>query len=220
MAKSKLNGVIFWFVNLYPDSGQSVKDTMTMMRDMNQPLLERLAEDGRYVCFMIPTTKEATRVVKIDYNAPYPLYMPRSADVHKFGLQPQQVEQKPKKVFLKEVEEDQEVVFNGLINLFVNFHPEVKFDIDDVMKIIQSVNEEAFKCIIEDDQYQIMIVPTTKEASRVEKIDFDMPFPRFASEGKSNVPDISKIVKDMMDANKESDDFDEIEDEELEEEKE
>jgi hypothetical protein len=33
--------------------------------------------------------------------------------------------------------------------------------------------------INKESNYQIMIVPTTKEACRVEKIDFDKPFPRY-----------------------------------------
>ena len=40
-------------------------------------------------------------------------------------------------------------------------------------------NKELFDEIKESTQYRIAIVPTTKEACRIEKIDFDKPFPRF-----------------------------------------
>jgi hypothetical protein len=208
----RLKGIVVWFINLYPDLGQSIESTMAMMKDMNKPLLARLAEDGRYVCLMIPTTKESTRVVKIDYNAPFPRYMPRSADVHKLGL-PDNDWKEPKK----------EESFKGVINLFMNFCPEVNFEAAEVLALVQSVNEEAFKVISEDGRYQVMVVPTTKESSRVEKIDFDMPFPRFVSSGNANsVNSVTKLLKDMMDDYHKTDDenYDDIEDEELEEEKE
>ena len=213
----KLEGVIVWFLNLYPDTGQSVETTMRSVKEMNQPLMQSMSEDGRYVCLLIPTTKEATRVVKVDYDAPFPRYMPRSADVNKLGLPSN--EKKPKKTFAQQ----DDYVFNGLINLFINFHPEVKFEVDEVLSVIKEVNKEAFDLISKDGRYQIMIVPTTKEASRIEKVDFDMPFPRLTSEGKSNTNNISKIVKEMIEANKENkeldDKYDEIKDEDLEEEK-
>jgi hypothetical protein len=84
--KKKLKGVVVWFVNLYPDLGQSVEQTMQMVKEMNKPLIEKLVEDGQYVCLLVPTTREATRVEKIDYNAPFPRYMPKSLDIQKVGL--------------------------------------------------------------------------------------------------------------------------------------
>jgi hypothetical protein len=71
-----------------------------------------------------------------------------------------------------------------------------------------------------------MIVPTTKEASRIEKVDFEMPFPRFAPKAETNsasiVNKLLRAIEGEEDKVKEEDDdnFDEIEDEELEEEKE
>jgi hypothetical protein len=217
----KLKGVIVWFVNMYPDLGQSVSQTMHMIKDMNKPLLEKLAADGRYVCLMIPTTKEATRIEKVDYDSPFPRYMTKSHDIQKVGLSENE-KKKPKQVFVAE----EEFSFGGLINLFVNFHPEVKFEASEVLPLVQSINEEAFKAIAEDGQYQVMIVPTTKEASRIEKVDFEMPFPRFAPKAETNsasiVNKLLRAIEGEEDKVKEEDDdnFDEIEDEELEEEKE
>lgn len=196
----KLEGMIVWFINWCPDSGRSIGDTMKMTKEMNKPLMEKLAKDGRYISLWIPTVNEATRVVKIDYNAPFPRYMPKSSDVNRFGLPSNDKKQK----------KEEAPVFCGLINLFINFCPEVRFDIDEVLELIPSINKKAFDIISEDGRYQIMIVPTTKEASRVEKIDFEMPFPRLVVDGRSNES------KKMID--KESDDYDEIEDEDLEEE--
>jgi hypothetical protein len=228
--KKKLKGVVVWFVNLYPDLGQSVEDTMQMVKQMNKPFMDKLTEDGQYVCLLVPTVREATRVEKIDYHAPFPRYMPKSLDIQKVGLKDNE-KKKPKQVFGQEAGPS----MGGVISLFVNFHPEIKVDPKEVMPLVAKINEEAIQIIAEDGQYQLMIVPTTKEASRVEKVDYEMPFPRFVPKKieskKQAAAAATKILKEMIDdyedddeAKKkvvededDDDDFDEIADPELEE---
>lgn len=217
----KLKGVIVWFINMYPDLGQSVDHTLHMIKEMNKPLMERLAADGRYVCLMIPTTKEATRIEKVDYDAPFPRYKAKSYDVLKMGLS--ENDNKPKQVFVPKEERS----FGGLVNLFINFHPDSQFEVTEVLPLVQSINEDAFRIIVEDGQYHFMIIPTTKEASRVEKVDFDMPFPRFTPKAETNSASIvNKLLRaiegeeDKVKDDEDDEDFDEIENEELEEEKE
>jgi hypothetical protein len=110
-----------------------------------------------------------------------------------------------------------------------------KIDPAEVMPMVYKINEEAIRIIAEDGQYQLMIVPTTKEASRIEKVDYEMPFPRFVPKKieskKQAAAAATKILKEMIDdyedddekkgkkvvEDDDDDDFDEIADPELEE---
>ena len=224
MADKKLKGIMVFYLNMYPDLGQDLTTWLMMFKDMNKPLMDKLAEDGSYACLMVPTTKEATRVEKIDYDAPFPRYMPQSVDVSKQGLGKDVVVKKTN-VFkgLEEEPEEDESVMKGFITLFVNFHPDVKLDPAEVLKLVQRINEESLEKINTDGQYQIMIVPTTKEAARIEKVDYNMPFPRLSPKAVSKTktgivtPKIPKIIEDDEDE-EDNGPYDEVDDEELEEE--
>lgn len=67
----------------------------------------------------------------------------------------------------------------GIIVFYVNFHPELNQDVGQTIDLMLKVNKELIEKVKEECDYQIMIVPTTKEACRVEKLDFDKPYPRF-----------------------------------------
>lgn len=76
----------------------------------------------------------------------------------------------------------------GFINLFVNF-PDFDPDrIDAIVQIIKRDNQEVFALAAKTD-YPIMLIPCQDEASRIEKVDFNAPFPRFISR---NAIDVSK----------------------------
>jgi len=197
----KLKGVIVFFINLYPDLGQDVHATMNLVKDMHKPLVDSLNEDGIYLPVFVPTHKEATRVEKIDYDAPFPRYMAKSHDIMKVGLQDGIKKQK------NNMFQQQSSVFKGVISIFVNFHPEMNLDVADTMNLIKSVNAESLTKIQGDGQYQILLIPTTKEASRAEKVDWDMPFPRFIPklQGKKNaVP--KKVVAIVSEDEEDEDD--------------
>ncbi len=210
----KLKGVVVFFVNLYPDMGQDVYTTMKMIKEMNKPLTDNLSEDGQYVVLFVPTTKEASRVEKVDYDSPFPRYMPKSHDIMKVGLQDGLKKKKKKgstNMFLPPTKS-----LGGVISLFVNFWPEMQLDMNEIMKLVYDINKEALEQVQADGQYVVLIVPTTKEASRVEKADYDMPFPRFVpkSTGKKGVP--TKVVTTLIgddDEDDEDEDDDELEDE-------
>ena len=65
------------------------------------------------------------------------------------------------------------------------------------------------KQITEDGRYQIMFVPTTKEANRIEKVDYDEAFPRFVPRSVKSRPALMLARED-----EESEDNDEEENEE------
>jgi len=207
-----LKGVVVFFVNLYPDMGQDVYTTMKMVKEMNKPVADNLSQDGQYVVLFVPTTKEASRVDKIDYDSPFPRYMPKSHDVMKVGLQDGLKKKKQDKT--KNMFQPPTQSMGGVISLFVNFWPEMRLDMNEVMKLVYEINKDSLAQIQADGQYVVLIVPTTKEASRVEKADYDMPFPRFVPKntGKKGVP--TKVVTNLIgDNDDDEDDEDDLEDE-------
>lgn len=206
--KKKMKGVVVFFVNLYPDLGQDVRSTMNMIKEMNQPLANSLTEDGQYVALFVPTHREATRVEKIDYDGPFPRYMAKSLDIQKVGLQ-DGLKKKKKNMFQPEGSGK----MRGIISLFCNFHPEIELDVPEIMELIRSINSEALAAIAQDGQYQILIVPTTKEASRVEKVDWESPFPRFVPKNTGKKGSVPKKVVTVVTEEDEDDDEDELEDE-------
>lgn len=201
----KIQGVVIFFINLYPDLGQDVHVTMNLVKEMHQPLVDILNQEGKYPPIFIPTHKEATRVEKIDYDAPFPRYMAKSHDIMKIGLQ-DGIKKSKNNMF-------QQSSSKGVISIFVNFHPEMNLDIADTMNLVRTNNAESLSRIQEDGQYQLLLIPTTKEASRAEKVDWDMPFPRFVPkvQGKKNT--IPKKVVTLVAADDDDDDEDEDNDE-------
>lgn len=175
----RLKGIVVFFVNLYPELGQDVKMTMNTYKEMSKPLIDSMTSDGRYVPIFAPVHKEATRIEKIDFDSPFPRFNPSSEEIVKSFAKPKK---KNKKIFQQEVEEKEK--FSGFITLFINFHPEVKLDVQETINLIKEINSESLDLVNKDGSYSILIVPTTKEGSRVQKVDFDAPFPRFVP--KSN----------------------------------
>jgi hypothetical protein len=74
----------------------------------------------------------------------------------------------------------------GFIVFYINYFPEQGQNVDDTINLIRNQNKALLDKLKEDGEYDVMFVPTVKEASRVEKVDFGMPFPRF-------VPNATKL---------------------------
>jgi hypothetical protein len=85
----------------------------------------------------------------------------------------------------------------GIIVFYINFFPEYKQSVDDTLTLVKNHNRDLIEKVKNSD-YDVMFVPTTKEASRVEKIDFDKPFPRFVVP----VPNTIKIEEDEEEEDK------------------
>lgn len=68
----------------------------------------------------------------------------------------------------------------GVIVFFLNYNPEIEgVTFEEQIRMFKELNKEFIEFINGSTKYRVAIVPTTKEACRVEKIDFDSPFPRF-----------------------------------------
>jgi hypothetical protein len=73
----ELKGFITFFVNLPKEDNRNVMDYVTMVRDLNKAWIERVEREGNYTVIIVPTIGEASRVEKVDFNAPFPLFIPR-----------------------------------------------------------------------------------------------------------------------------------------------
>lgn len=68
----------------------------------------------------------------------------------------------------------------GILTFYLNF-PDFKQDIPTVIEIFRQCNKELFAEIESEIGYKICVVPASQESCRIEKIDFDKPYPRFVS---------------------------------------
>ena len=135
----RLKGIVVFFVNLYPDLGQDVKMTMSTYKQMSKPLIDSMTSDGRYVPIFAPVHKEATRIEKVDFDAPFPRFNPNNEDIVRTLAKPKK---KNKKIFQEEAVEKEET-FSGFITLFINFQPEVKLDVQETIELIKEINLRA-----------------------------------------------------------------------------
>jgi hypothetical protein len=67
----------------------------------------------------------------------------------------------------------------GIITFYIDIHPELNQDAEQIIATFVKINQSMIDKINAAGEYIIMYVPTTKEACRVDKIDFEKPFPRF-----------------------------------------
>lgn len=83
----------------------------------------------------------------------------------------------------------------GIVTFYVNVNPDEGLDVTQTIELFRNANKELLESAKESD-YQIAIVPTTKEACRVEKVDFDKPFPRAISLNQREIESIEKRTKE------------------------
>lgn len=70
-------GILVFYINYFPDSGQKVEDIINIVRQQNKDLIDKLEGNGEgdYKVMFVPTTKEASRVEKIDFDQPHPRFV-------------------------------------------------------------------------------------------------------------------------------------------------
>ena len=93
----------------------------------------------------------------------------------------------------------------GLLVFYVNFPTESEKDVTETLALTKEFNKDWINEMHELGDYQVMFVPTIGEASRVEKIDFDQPFPRYVLphvdvlQNEKVVSDITSLVEEEGD---------------------
>jgi len=86
--------------------------------------------------------------------------------------------------------------------------------------LIREINKEALELIDKDGVFKLLIVPTTKEGSRVEKVDWDYPFPRLIpskekNSKKSKDEEFAEVKKVMLDDDDDDLDEDDIDNDDV-----
>jgi CO dehydrogenase/acetyl-CoA synthase gamma subunit (corrinoid Fe-S protein) len=60
----------------------------------------------------------------------------------------------------------------GLVVFYINQHPDAGQDVKATVDLFNQINREVIEKIQRECDYSVLMVPTTKESCRVEKIDF------------------------------------------------
>lgn len=80
-----MKGIIVFYIDVHPECNQETQQVVDLMVRINQPVLDRIKADGDYQVIFVPTTKEACRVEKIDFDKPYPRFLPKThGDIGEF----------------------------------------------------------------------------------------------------------------------------------------
>lgn len=86
------------------------------------------------------------------------------------------------------------MALKGFITFYVNYFPDLGQNPQEMLDLWKSYNKETIEKIRAAD-YEVMFLATTKEASRVEKIDLDKPFPKYIR-GQGIVRDDEEYTED------------------------
>lgn len=83
----------------------------------------------------------------------------------------------------------------GIIIIYINTHPDMPVGMDEAVKTMREVNSQALERLEDQGEYGIMLIPTTKEACRIEKLELAEPFPRFLPAVKSRTDQLRRRDK-------------------------
>lgn len=79
-------GILTFYVNYVPDSGMTVETTIDLIRNYNKELFDKLKAEGNYEICFVPTTKEASRIEKLDFATPSPRSLANSHKIEDENL--------------------------------------------------------------------------------------------------------------------------------------
>ena len=68
----------------------------------------------------------------------------------------------------------------GFIVFYCNYYPELNQTAEVHMQIAKNQNTDLI-AMLKEEGYEVMFIPCTKESTRVEKVDLDLPYPRFVA---------------------------------------
>lgn len=83
----------------------------------------------------------------------------------------------------------------GFITFFVNYHTDMAQSAEEIVVLHKNLNKDVVEAL-QKSGYEVMFVACTKEACRVEKVDFDQPFPRFVP-GKTRMIENAKPKEEV-----------------------
>lgn len=72
----------------------------------------------------------------------------------------------------------------GILIFYMNYKPDLgqtREHSEELINIVREQNQNLIDKIQSETDYNVMFVATCGEACRVDKVDFDMPFPRYVA---------------------------------------
>jgi len=75
-----MKGILTFFVNFFPENGENAQETLQFIKEFNKDLIEQCTANDYGVMF-VPTTKEASRLEKVDWDHPFPRYVAPHIDL-------------------------------------------------------------------------------------------------------------------------------------------
>lgn len=82
MSENKTKGIIVFFLNYNSNiEGVSFKDQIDMFKELNSEFIKKIEEETNYRVSIVPTTKEASRIEKVDFDHPFPRFVPNNVDI-------------------------------------------------------------------------------------------------------------------------------------------
>ena len=82
MSEKNMKGVVVFFINHNPDiEGVSFGDQIRLFKELNAEFIQKLEEESHYRVAIVPATKEACRVEKVDFEHPFPRFVPNNVDI-------------------------------------------------------------------------------------------------------------------------------------------
>lgn len=102
---------------------------------------------------------------------------------------------------------------DGIVTFYINVHPESGADIEKTLELFRIHNKDMMDDINTKSGYRVMVVPTVKEGCRVEKIDFDKPFPRYLPKTHIDMQIVDKKQEERL-SGKQKEELAESEDQE------
>ena len=75
MDEKNLKGIIVFYINFSKDDSRNQEQFMSFIRDTNKLWIERTEKEG-YGTMFVPTVGEASRIEKIDFDFPFPRFLP------------------------------------------------------------------------------------------------------------------------------------------------
>lgn len=76
-----MKGIITFYINYQPGLGQVAEQCIEVFRSCNKDLIEKIHNETGYHVAVIPTTNESCRLERMDFDKPFPRFVPYHVDI-------------------------------------------------------------------------------------------------------------------------------------------
>jgi hypothetical protein len=87
----------------------------------------------------------------------------------------------------------------GILAVYVNCPPETGKSPQEIIELFMELNRPVIEEIARVLDYRVLTIPTLKESCRIEKIEMDKPFPRYAPKYHVDLEQMEKRRDERLD---------------------